>query len=74
MPRGPRAGITRRTYLPFTQLYGMKPGTQQVLGSSELFRRDLGADDDTIAFLIQRIREVSVRKDIDLSREDFLFR
>jgi hypothetical protein len=68
------AGITRRSYMPFTQIYGMKPGTQQIVSSSELLRRDLGADDETIAFLIQRIREVSVRKDVDISRQDFLFR
>jgi hypothetical protein len=68
------AGLTRRTYLPFQQLYGLTPGAQQLFFSSDFYRRDLGATDDTIAFLIDRIREHSVRRDIDMTREDFIFR
>jgi hypothetical protein len=68
------AGLTRRTYQPFQTLYGLKPGQQQLFASSDYLRRDLGADDQTIGFILDRLREYSVRKDIDISRQDFLFR
>jgi hypothetical protein len=68
------AGLTRRTYLPFQQLYGLTPGAQQLFFSSDFYRRDLGATDDTIAWLMDRLREYSVRRDVDLTRQDFIFR
>jgi hypothetical protein len=68
------AGVTRRTYLPFQKIYGLEKGQQQLFGSSEFYRRDLGGEDDTIAFLLDRLREYSVRKDVDLTRTEFLFR
>ncbi len=68
------AGITRRTYLPFQELYRLQPGRNQLFGSGDLYRRDLGGDEATVAFLLDRLREYSVRRDIDIARQDFLYR
>jgi len=68
------AGLTRRTFLPFQELYKIPRGTQQLFGSSEFYRRDLGGDDATVDWLIDRLRERSVQRDVDLSLTDFLFR
>jgi len=68
------AGLTRRTYAPFQTLYGLEKGTRQLFGSSEFYRQDLGGSDETIAWIMDRLREYSVRRDVDLNRQDFLFR
>jgi hypothetical protein len=69
----PLARVTRRSTFPFTQIYTMQPGAGQLTYSSDLLRRDLGADDNTVEFIIRRIREVSSKRGLDLSRKDFLF-
>lgn len=67
------AGITRRTYQPLHQLYGLAPGEHQLFASSQLIKGDLGADDNTFQFIWNRLREVGQRRQlIDLSRDDFL--
>jgi hypothetical protein len=65
--------VTRRSTFPISQIYNLRPGETTLTYSSELFRRDLGADDNTIEFLIRRIREVGNKRALDLSRTDFLF-
>lgn len=71
--REPTAGVVRTTYLPSTALGGVPADRQDIFVSTPLLRNQ-GYDDDFIAYLIRRIQEVNVRKDmvVDLSATDFL--
>jgi hypothetical protein len=67
------AGITRRTYLPFQKIYGLDPQKSALFASSDFYRQQLGADDNTVQFLFDRLREVSqARALVDMTRQDFL--
>jgi len=67
------AGITRRTYLPFQKIYGLDPSKSALFASSDFYRQQLGADDNTVQFLFDRLREVSkARSLVDMTRQDFL--
>ncbi len=69
------AQVTRRTYLPFQKLYELTKGTSDLFASSEYYKLDLKADDETIAYLLTRLREYNIRTDMirDWGRDDFLF-
>jgi hypothetical protein len=71
--REPTAGVVRTTYLPSTALGRVPADRQDIFVSTQLLRNQ-GYDDDFIAYLIRRIKEVNTRKDmvVDLSATDFL--
>lgn len=70
----PGGEVTRTTYLPFSGLELVSPGSQLLFWSGEL-AREAGLTEDQVAVFADRLRRVSIRRDIpldDLSGPAFL--